>query len=65
MLFVLREGFSQVCVVEVTEGYYYAIWVSVFSRIDAGSEVVDCCSSIGLVRYVDTNKNNRGNSHGE
>ena len=42
MLFVLREGFSQVCVAEVTEGYYYAILVSVFSRGDAGSEVVDC-----------------------
>ena len=60
MLLVLREGFSHVYVVEVTEGLYYAIWVSVFNRGDAGSEVVDCCSSIGLGRYVDTNKNNRG-----
>ena len=40
---------------------YCAIWVSVFSRGDAGSEVVDCCSSVGLGRYVDTNNNNRGN----
>ena len=59
-MFVLREGFSQVCVVEVTAGWYYAIWVSIFSHGDAGSEVVDCCSCIGLGRYVDTNKNNRG-----
>jgi len=48
-------------VVEVTESQYYAMWVSVFSRGDAGSEViVDCCSCVGQGRYVDTNKNNRG-----
>ena len=58
MLFVLREGFSQVCVVEVTECWYYAIWVSVFSCSDAGSEVSDCCSCVGLGKYE---KNNRGN----
>ena len=47
--------------VEVTESQYYAMWVSVFSRGDAGSEViVDCCSCVGQGRYVDTNKNNRG-----
>ena len=46
--------------VEVTDSQYYAIWVSVFSCSDAGSEVVGCCSCIGLGRYVDTNKNNRG-----
>ena len=45
---------------EVTESQYYAMRVSVFSRGDAGSEVVDCCSCVGQGRYVDTNKNNRG-----
>ena len=60
LLFVLREGFSQVCVIEVTEGSYYVIWVSVFTCGNVGSEVVDCCSCVGLGRYVDTNKNNRG-----
>ena len=59
-MFLLREGFSQVCVIEVTEGSYYVIWVSVFTCGNVGSEVVDCCSCVGLGRYVDTNKNNRG-----